>query len=95
MIFNPPIKRNGVEVISVHEDTSTINFVVHTVGTPVQAKSEFGNARISAAIRDAMLYLEMEGFIQKGRNWLTHSGVMFHPKPYTKPSVKLNEYEQS
>jgi len=94
MVFNPPLRRNGVEVASINETLHTIHFIVHVVGanaiTDVQTME--GRAHISSAVRDMVRYLEMEGYIKPKQNWLTHMGVMIHASDWSGSSVKLKDY---
>ena len=92
MVFNPPLCRNGVEVVSINEALHTIHLIVHVAGTVSDVMEDNGRAHISSAIRNMVHYLEMEGYIGPKQNWLTHMGVMIHPTDWSGSSVKLKDY---
>ena len=79
MIFNPPLKRRGVEITSINEELHTIHFFVHVQGTVEDlATVEFGE-KIHEEVSDAVRYLEFEGYIQKPlENWLTYVAAILH-----------------
>ncbi len=79
MIFNPTLRRKGVEVASINEGLHTINFVVH-VNAPLEVVQTLEyKAHISKRVREMVRYLELEGYIGPKQTWLTHMGVIIHP----------------
>ncbi len=77
--FDPPIKRNGVEVTSINRDLHTIHFVLHVSATTADVQTLEMRAQLTGRVRDMVHYLEHEGFINTKENWLTHMGVILHP----------------
>jgi ribosomal protein S15P/S13E len=79
MKLNPPLRRKGVEVTTINEVASTIHFVVHAKATPSDAHTMEFLAHVTSRVNEMMKYLEMEGYIDLKKNWLTHKGIILHP----------------
>jgi hypothetical protein len=81
MIFNPPIRREGVEVNSVTFVPPEIKFTLHIVGTIEDVNTLEMKAAIHARLSGMVRYLEKEWDIPKNVNWHYHSGVVLHKPP--------------
>lgn len=79
MIFNPPIRRKGVEINSVTFAPPEIKFTLHIVGTLDDVNTLEMKAAIRARLSGMVKYLEQEWDIPKSVNWHFHSGVILHP----------------
>ena len=78
--YNPPIKRNGVEVTGIDKIQNVILCVVHMASTGKDfsvAESQFA---IDCSVRDMIDYLDLEGFIPPGQNWHGRVAVVIHPR---------------
>ena len=81
MIFNPPIRHEGVEVNSVVITPPEIKFTLHIVGTLEDVNTLEMKAAIHARLSGMVKYLEQEWDIPRGVNWHYHSGVVLHKPP--------------
>ncbi len=80
MIFNPPLRRKGVEVAGFNERLHTISFIVHVHGVTLEIVNTLEyKAHISHRTREMVRYLEMEGYITPKQDWETHMGIIIHP----------------
>lgn len=79
--FNPPLYRNGVEVTQINNAGKKLNLIVHVVASSQEEVKSYEVQRVaSKMIQQAIIYLEMEGFIEeKGKQWLTQVGFVLHP----------------
>lgn len=76
-LFNPPLRRNGVEVTSIDEDANTISIVVYLKGvSPLQVLTPEFNDIIQAKADDTINYLQVEGYVEKSRGWRRSTGVI-------------------
>lgn len=81
MIFNPPIRHEGVEVNSVVITPPEIKFTIHLVAKPEDVNTLEMKAAIHTRLLNMQKYLEAEWDIPKGVNWHFHSGVVLHKPP--------------
>jgi hypothetical protein len=74
--LNPPVSIDNVEVIGFDSDTLSLHAVFNIyVGEPhpdVQTK-------MKTSIRNALRYMEVEGFIPPKMTWNINAGVVLHP----------------
>ena len=77
MTLNPPLRLNGVEVTSIHATAHTLHCVVFMEGCiPIHIKTPEMQETIQHRIDNTVRYMEVEGFIPMGEQWLIHSGVV-------------------
>lgn len=81
IILNPPIKRGGVDVIAINQQTKQLKFIVHLMGEPEDAKSPEVMQMARKKSERMLIYLDAEGFIKlNGSNrWNVITSINFHP----------------
>lgn len=78
VIYNPPIRRNGVECTAIALGERELKFVFHFTGTLEDLNTMEGIAKRTSMRHDMVRYLELEGYIPPNQNWKIAQALILH-----------------
>lgn len=79
MKLNPPLKRNGVDVIDINLTGSSLKCIVHVASNDHNFSVHESKAAIDCSIQETLDYLDKEGFIPSVHGWHAQATVVVHP----------------